>query len=192
MLNQRVIKSLAISLFLLTLAGCASPSDYAIKHARQDFAAQNYGEAFNHLKSAVKYHDKRVEYAIGYCYYNGYGTDPDPYHARYYISRSAWQMYMPAIEAMKLFDQPLPTFKNIIRKSALATRTAKRRLAPHPHRVMHKSTAHKRKAASVANTALPAPARKSYKTYRTAPAKQRSIGLLLPIPQHTEAAVKRA
>ena len=103
---------------LFALSGCAAPSVTALKYSKQDFAAQNYGEAFNHLRKAVKYHDRRVEYALGYCYYYGIGTKPDPYYARYYISRSAWQLYRPAMRAMDLFYQPMPTFAAIARPAS--------------------------------------------------------------------------
>ena len=115
--KQLVNSSIGIALSL-AIGGCAEPSNTALKNAHQEFAHQNYGEAFGRLQKAVKYHDRRVEYALGYCYYYGLGTAPDPYYARYYISRSAWQLYKPAVAAMNMFYQPLPTFADIGRKAS--------------------------------------------------------------------------
>lgn len=106
------LKIVVILLLGAAVASCAEPSSNALKDAQQSFSNQNYGYAFKKLRSAARYHDRRVEYALGYCYYYGIGTTANPALARYYISRSAWQVYAPAMRAMSLFDRPAPVFDN--------------------------------------------------------------------------------
>ncbi len=94
---------------VLFLSGCASPQSI-MRQAHQNFAQQNYGEAYYYLTKASRYNDPSADYGLGYLYYYGLGTKKDAAEARVWFVKAAKEKYQPAITALQMlrFKEPDP------------------------------------------------------------------------------------
>ncbi|MDF1796906.1 MAG: hypothetical protein P1U63_10255 [Coxiellaceae bacterium] len=114
---------LIIACFFLT--GCMGANYYYTK-GQKEFQEQNYHQAFADTLAAAKYGNVDAQYATGYMYYYGIGTDQNDYLAEMWFAKSAAIGEPRSIEALKK-----------VRKSAenpLLFGIDKQQAAPPPHK----------------------------------------------------------
>jgi len=111
-------KLLLITLLAFSIAACATPTQQ-YDTAQQAYQQQDYHSAFVKLKPLAEDGDAKSQYAIGFMYYYGIGTNINQQEALSWIAKSAKQNYPPAVAALqKLQNQGMsqdsnPTFTNM-------------------------------------------------------------------------------
>ena len=115
----RRLSAILLCIFLLTLTACASTPEQQYTNAQLAYQQQDYHTAFTKLKPLAENNDAKAQYALGFMYYYGIGTNINQQLAMDWIAKAANQGYSPAVAAMhKLQNQGLskdnnPTFTNI-------------------------------------------------------------------------------
>ena len=84
----------------LLLTACGNTTQQ-LQHGKEHFAQKNYTEAFKDLKPAAEKGNKDAQYAVGYMYFYGKGTDKDKKAARKWIRKAADQGQSQAIKALE-------------------------------------------------------------------------------------------
>lgn len=104
---------LLVTILSLSLQSCASwRAD--LSDGKAYFEAGRYREAFHRLLPVAAVGRKEAEYAVGYMYYYGYGTQQDAESGIFWITKSADQHYSPAVQALKMIQQSnLPAQQNV-------------------------------------------------------------------------------
>ncbi len=101
-------------------------ANYYYKKGQHEFQEQNYHQAFADTLAAAKYGNVDAQYAAGYMYYYGIGTEQNDYLAEMWFAKSAAIGEPRSIEALKQ-----------VRKSAenpLLFGIDKQQAAPPPHK----------------------------------------------------------
>ena len=120
-------------LMCLTLTSCASIyQSHQLHQGRSNFQHGNFKAAFNQLLPSAYHGNAEAQYAVGYMYFYGYGVPMDRASGKYWITKSARQDYLPAINALELIRQsemqahPLQAqTPNILMKAINSTKNAK-------------------------------------------------------------------
>lgn len=87
----------------LALTGCAtSTSTNSYAHARESFEVQDYKTAFAEVQTPAAEGNAEAEYALGYMYYYGKGTEANQELGKKWIARSAAQGYDTALQAYQM------------------------------------------------------------------------------------------
>lgn len=101
------------------LTACATSPQQQYTDAQQAYQEQDYHTAFTKLEPLAENGNAQAQYAIGFMYYYGIGTNIDQQKAMSWIAKSAEQGYPPAVAAQqKLQNQGMsqdmnPTFTNM-------------------------------------------------------------------------------
>lgn len=95
------MKRSLIVVWMLWLTGCMT-SGYHLREGIQSFKAQDYRQAFIHLKPEADKGQADAQYAVGYMYYYGQGVTEDRRQAWYWITRAAKKGQKDAVSAVKL------------------------------------------------------------------------------------------
>ncbi|MDF1655591.1 MAG: hypothetical protein P1U34_10815 [Coxiellaceae bacterium] len=114
---------LLIACFFLT--GCMG-ANYYYKKGQVEFQEQNYHQAFADTLAAAKYGNVEAQYAAGYMYYYGIGTEQNDYLAEMWFAKSAAIGEPKSIAALK---QVKKTAEN-----PLLFGIDKQQAAPPPHK----------------------------------------------------------
>ena len=99
-------KTLVISLLALLLTACASTPEKAMHDGHAAFAEHDYAIAFEHFQTAAHYRFSEGEYAVGYCYYYGYGVPINHQKAYRWIKNAALAGNKTAEYALLQLSQP--------------------------------------------------------------------------------------
>lgn len=104
-----MIKAAVISLsflLLLLLQACShrSESETLFSAGQKAYAAQNYHQAFKQVYAAALLGNPDAEYALGYLYYNGFGTNRDQSAALHWFKQAAKHKQADALEALRRLD----------------------------------------------------------------------------------------
>lgn len=91
-------------LLMLLLTGCASTGQM-LKQGGDNFRDGNYTQAFEQLKPLAEKNNADAQYAVGYMYYYGKGTEKDIIQAQKWIRQAASQGQPQAIKAMSLLNK---------------------------------------------------------------------------------------
>jgi TPR repeat protein len=91
-------KIILISCTLLLVA-CGNTTQQ-LHQGKESFAQKNYTAAFKDLKPAAEKGNKDAQYAVGYMYFYGKGTDKDKKSARKWIRKAADQGQPQAVKAL--------------------------------------------------------------------------------------------
>lgn len=96
--------SLLISCIMLTACSShtAANAQQSFSLGQQYYRAQNYGDAFTEISKAAKQGNINAQYALGYMYYNGIGTENDTAKGIYWIKQAATKGQPQAINALQL------------------------------------------------------------------------------------------
>lgn len=157
MMQQRLyrwLKPIACIAISATLCGCMG-ANYYLKRGQVEYTRQDYHQAFVDTLASAKYGNAHAQYATGYMYYYGIGTEQNDYLAAYWFDQAARVGDPKAIQALNQLRARTPyPFIFGLDKSQRASTT---RTAPAP-------------APAPAKTARPAQASaqtKPYVTYTT-------------------------
>jgi len=97
---------LMLSILLsFALVSCATTAGGQLERGKRDYADHHYTRSFNRLKHAAIAGDPDAEYAIGYMYYNGQGTDQDVETGLHWIHKAAAHGQPQAMKAAHLLEQ---------------------------------------------------------------------------------------
>ena len=112
MVYKKVSAFLSALVVILSLTACAGVNaSNAQQHyllGQQYNRAQNYGDAFNEIKTAAKQGNMDAQYALGYMYMNGIGTENDNATGLTWIKQAAAKGQPQAIKALRLLNnQPI-------------------------------------------------------------------------------------
>ena len=91
-------------ILMLILTACASTGQI-LKRSEANFREGNYTEAFEQLRPLAEKDNADAQYAIGYMYYYGKGTEKDIIQAQKWIRHAANQGQPQAIKAMSLLTK---------------------------------------------------------------------------------------
>lgn len=98
-----------IFFYVMLLVGCASPGNRLLAEGQNAYHMQEYHTAFVKLLAAAKTGNACAEYAVGYLYYYGIGTPPNPYEAIKWFRKAASYHGLPeAKEALHLIERSGP------------------------------------------------------------------------------------
>lgn len=89
---------------LFVLSSCAKPST-ELELGQQNFQTHHYSTAFKQLSKAAMAGDADAQYAVGYMYYYGKGTDQDLVSARRWFTSAAAQDQPDAVKALGVIEQ---------------------------------------------------------------------------------------
>lgn len=93
-----------IPFFLMVwLTACASTGEL-LQRGQADFKDGNYTQAFEQLQPLAEKNNADAQYAIGYMYYYGQGTQKNIIRAQQWIRKAASQGQVQAIKAMTLLS----------------------------------------------------------------------------------------
>lgn len=98
---------------ILLLSACASTGQ-VLKQSKIDMQEGNYTTAFERLKPLAEKDNADAQYAIGYLYYYGRGTDKDLVQAQKWIRKAASAGQPQAIKAMAILNKPNHTTSTLI------------------------------------------------------------------------------
>jgi hypothetical protein len=103
----KMLKQLFIlTVLFLALFGCASSRmAEQLQSGKISFEDGNFKSAFHKLLPLASEGDASAEYAVGYMYYYGYGTQQDNESGLFWMRKSAEQHYKPAIKALEIISQ---------------------------------------------------------------------------------------
>jgi DamX protein len=89
---------------IVALTGCASKSSSTASYsqARESFEVQDYKTAFEEVQTPAASGNADAEYALGYMYYYGKGTQANPELGKNWIARSAAQGNETALQAYQM------------------------------------------------------------------------------------------
>ena len=110
-LLPRITRVVLWSVTVFFLASCATTSAQELARGKQNFFAQRYATSFQQIKKVAELGNPDAEYALGYMYYYGKGTDQDAHAAKTWISKAAGQGQAQAIQAVQLLDAAEPPTK---------------------------------------------------------------------------------
>lgn len=168
-MTKRLTKSLFIGSLLAVssiLSGCMG-ANYYFKRGEAEYQRQDYHQSFTDTLAAAKMGDVDAQYATGYMYYYGIGTEQSDYLAGYWFDRSAKVGDPRSIAALQQVKQraPYPFLFGLDKQQAAADSYTPKQ------------------------TAAPAPAKKkpytSYKTYKRQPVPDLPANEYLPSPHST-------
>lgn len=71
-----------------SLCGCMG-ANYYLKRGQVEYTRQDYHQAFADTLAAAKYSNPQAQYAVGYMYYYGIGTEQNDYLAAYWFDQAA-------------------------------------------------------------------------------------------------------
>lgn len=94
---------LLLLLMVLSLTACADATQH-YSLGKQYYHAQNYGDAFNEMKTAAKQGNVDAQYALGYMYLNGIGTGVDNATGLTWIKQAAAKGQPQAVKALRLLN----------------------------------------------------------------------------------------
>ena len=104
----RILFAIFLCVFLSTLTACATSPQQQYTNAQLAYQQQDYHTAFTKLEPLAENNDAKAQYALGFMYYYGIGTNINQQQAMDWIGKSANQGYAPAVAAMhKLQNQGL-------------------------------------------------------------------------------------
>lgn len=160
------------------LAACAMDPTLSYNLGKQNYGEQNYHTAFTYLLESAKFRNANAQYAVGYMYYYGVGTQQSLPLAIKWFQAAADQGHYKAMMALRLAKSQVPDmiFDNGHKYAAtVAKKTqAERLIAParhrhhpfvHAHKHAHKVHAHKHvKLAKIAPPAATHPAKTKAKS----------------------------
>ncbi len=136
---MKSIRYLLIILCLM-LTSCASIyQSHELHQGQVNFKQGNFKVAFYQLLPVAYRGNAVAQYAVGYMYFYGYGVRMDRASGKYWMTKSARQDYLPAINALEL-----------IRQSEMATHPLQ---APTPNILMKPMNTTKNGKADIKKTA---------------------------------------
>lgn len=99
---SRTIHVVALALALGACASQPTAPDGGSRFdlAREAFLAENYDRAFTLMAAEAEMNNAEAQYALGYMYYNGLGTQPDVDKALKWIRAAAQAGEPKAVEAL--------------------------------------------------------------------------------------------
>lgn len=97
---QIIFRCLLLAVLLMSSMSCVSHLN--LQEGIASFRAQDYRQAFIHLKPEAEKGQPDAQYAIGYMYYYGQGVVEDRKQAWMWIDRAAHAGQPDAILALKL------------------------------------------------------------------------------------------
>lgn len=83
----------------LTITACSTTKS-SLDQAKLSYAQHDYPRAFNELSKAAADGNPKAEYALGYMYYYGLGTDKNAKMAEKLFRQAAAKNYLPAEKAL--------------------------------------------------------------------------------------------
>jgi TPR repeat protein len=92
----------------LALSGCATYSSRQYTDGEAAFHQQDYHTAFKDLIYSAGYNNTDAQYAVGYMYYYGIGTEQNDYLSRLWLYRSASFGNAKAMAALQALDRAMP------------------------------------------------------------------------------------
>jgi len=95
-------KAIFLGTLLLLCTACANKVN--LQEGITCFRAQQYRQAFIHLKPEAQKGQRDAQYAVGYMYYYGQGVVEDRKKACYWIRKAAVAGQPDAIIAAKILD----------------------------------------------------------------------------------------
>jgi TPR repeat protein len=101
-MTMRLVAATLLALSML-IGGCATvptPADDTFERARAAWEAEDYEQALILMQPAAQRGNPQAQYALGYMYYNGQGTEVNEEVAMEWIRRSAEQGHRPALQAL--------------------------------------------------------------------------------------------
>lgn len=105
-LEVSFVKALILILIVLSLQACTSPKmAEELEQGKLSFANGDFKQAFHELLPVAVSGNRQAQYAVGYMYYNGYGTQEDTESGIFWMSKSADQGYQPAQNALRLISE---------------------------------------------------------------------------------------
>jgi DamX protein len=87
------------------LASCAANTHHEMMMAQQNYLSKHYDISFKEVESAAQMGDPDAEYALGYMFFNGEGTDQDTQLGSYWIHRAAAEGQPQARQALQLLSE---------------------------------------------------------------------------------------
>lgn len=148
----KTIKMLAIAgCCAMGLAACAMDPTLSYNLGKQNYAEQNYHTAFTYLLESAKWRNADAQYAVGYMYYYGIGTQQNLPKAIKWFHSAAEQGQYKAMMALRVAKAQVPDiiFDNGYKYAAPAAKpTRAERLLSHqhvPHHPFAKTKPHKAK-----------------------------------------------
>lgn len=109
MKNFATVCNLSLAAALcLGLGACATSTDDYLATAQNSFVKQNYGVTFNTLVAAAHSDNPRAQYALGYLYYYGMGTQANTLTAIKWISAAANEGLPAAKKALATINAQNP------------------------------------------------------------------------------------
>ncbi len=101
-----MIRIIIILFASFILSGCGAK--YYLDKGQKEFHEQNYHQAFADTLSAANYGNVEAQYATGYMYYYGIGTDKNDYLAQSWFAKAAAVGEPKSIEALKQVNKTAP------------------------------------------------------------------------------------
>ena len=94
----------------ILLSACAiSPGIELLKRGQAAYEMQDYHTAFKLLLASAQNNNLTAEYAVGYMYYYGIGTNRDPYLAVMWFQKAAHHHQPDAMRALYLINHSGPS-----------------------------------------------------------------------------------
>ncbi len=102
---MRLKRCLIVISIALLLQACASPKmSQELERGKLTFKNGEYQKAFHQLLPIAAKGRAEAQYAVGYMYYYGYGVAEDTESGIFWITKSAEQHYLPAIQALAVLS----------------------------------------------------------------------------------------
>lgn len=102
---KKNIGILVVGVMLFSLSACSVDPSISYGYGREDYAKQDYKDAFHHFMEAAKWRNANAQYAVAYMYYYGIGVEQNLPEAMYWMKKSAEsgnktaQAVLPALNA---------------------------------------------------------------------------------------------
>ena len=104
---SKIIKlgsTLALSAVALSLVACSPSKQDYLRNAENAFVQQNYGVSFSTLQAAANSGSAQAQYALGYLYFYGMGTQSNTVQAIKWFQKAARQGLPAAKTALSLIQ----------------------------------------------------------------------------------------
>ena len=140
MLNQLKNSILIICVACFLLQSCSSTSpNQAFQDAQNNYSQGKFAKAFKTLSKLAENGNSQAEYALGYMYYYGQGTDQDTEKAIILFQQAANQGNADAAKALTLVqDRSAPSTINPATHPVIATNSNNRNIAKHSNIQSHR------------------------------------------------------
>jgi TPR repeat protein len=106
--TQKTFLLAILTILCFVSTGCSTFLQRRFQRGQHAFVQQDYHRAFSQLIEPAQYSYPKAQYAVGYMYYFGLGTQQNDYLARLWFYRAAHLGNKKAIAALSAINQAEP------------------------------------------------------------------------------------